>query len=160
MLNMPELVRQVLVDQSTAFEKTAAVHALGALIHGNGVFLSEGEQHRRARKLLAPHFQHNRVLYHAEIMTDRVSRLQATWEGGATINLANEMTRLTLWIISKVLFDADVSGEEREVGEILTYTFRHFADAVTPPPASILAHVPESNERAKPLSKRMRIRRR
>jgi len=133
LLNSPELVRQVLVDQSAAFEKTATVRALGTPVLGNSVFLSEGEEHRCQRRLLAPHFQHSRVSHYSEIMTNCTSRLQETWEEGAIINLADEMMRLTLWIISKVLFDADVSGKERELGEVLTYTFRHFADAVTNP---------------------------
>jgi cytochrome P450 len=133
LLNSPELVRQVLVDQSAAFEKTATVRALGTPVLGNSIFLSEGEEHHRQRRLIAPLFQHSRVSHYAEIMTDCTSRLQETWEEGATINLADEMLRLTLWIISKVLFDADVSGEERELGEVLTYTFRHFADAATNP---------------------------
>jgi cytochrome P450 len=132
-LNSPELVRQVLVDQSAAFEKTATVRALATPVLGNSVFLSEGEEHRHQRKLLAPLFQHSCILQYAEIMADCAERLQETWQDGATINLADEMTRLTLWIISKVLFDADVSGEEHELGEVLTYTFRHFASAMTNP---------------------------
>src|SRR5689334_2369467 len=40
-LNTPELVRQVLIDQSASFEKTATVRALGAPILGDSVFLSE-----------------------------------------------------------------------------------------------------------------------
>jgi cytochrome P450 len=133
LVNSPELVRQVLVDHSAAFAKTATVRALGTPILGNGIFLSEGEEHRHQRRRIAPLFQHSRVLQYAETMTDCTSRLQETWEEGATINLADEMTHLTLWIISKVLFDADVFGEERELGEALTYMFRHFADAVTNP---------------------------
>ena len=43
------------------------------------------------------------------------------------------MMHLTLWIISNVLFGADVSGEESQLGEVLTYVFSHFADAMTNP---------------------------
>ncbi len=133
LLNSPELIRQVLVDQSASFEKTATVRALGTPILGNGVFLSEGEEHRHQRRLLAPLFRHSSVLKYAEIMTDCTERVQETWREGETISLADEMMHLTLWIISKVLFDADVLGEERELGEALTYVFRHFANAVTNP---------------------------
>ncbi|GHO49645.1 cytochrome P450 [Ktedonospora formicarum] len=132
-LNSPEFIRQVLVDQSTVFEKTATVRALGTPVLGNSVFLSEGEEHRRQRRLLAPHFQHSRVGNYAEIMVDCTERLQETWNEGEVIDLADEMMRLTLWIISKVLFDADIFGEERELGKALTYTFRHFASAATNP---------------------------
>ena len=40
-LNSPELVRRVLVDQSAAFEKTITVRALAIPVLGNSVFLSE-----------------------------------------------------------------------------------------------------------------------
>lgn len=139
LVNSPELVRQVLVDQSATFEKTATVRALGTPVLGNSVFLSEGEEHRQQRKLLSPHFQHSRIAHYAEIMTDFTERLQVTWKEGEIINLADEMTRLTLWIIGKVLFDANVSSEEDELGEVLTYAFRHFADEMTNP-----LHLPSS----------------
>lgn len=132
-LNSPELVRQVLVDQGSTFEKTATVRALGTPILGNGVFLSEGEEHRRQRRLLAPLFHSRRVLEYADTMISCTSQLLDVWKEGEVVNIADEMTRLTLWIISKVLFDADVSGEERELGDLLTYTFRHFTDEITNP---------------------------
>ncbi|BCL79628.1 cytochrome P450 [Ktedonobacteria bacterium brp13] len=149
LVNSPELIRQVLVDQNATFQKTATVRALGTPVLGNSVFLSEGEEHHRQRKLLSPHFQHSRISHYAEIMTQFTARLQETWEEGGTINLTDEMMRLTLWIISKVLFDADVFGEESELGEVLTYTFRHFTDEVTNP-----LHLPQSwptprNQRAR-----------
>jgi cytochrome P450 len=133
LINSPDLVRCVLVDQSAMFEKTVTVRTLATPVLGNGVFLSEGEEHRQQRRLLAPLFQHQRVLNYAETMVDCASYLQKTWQEGETINIADEMMHLTLWIISNVLFGADVSGEESELGEVLTYTFRHFASAVTNP---------------------------
>jgi cytochrome P450 len=132
-LNSPELIRQALVEQEANFEKTATVRALGTPVLGNGVFFSEGEEHRRQRKLLAPLFQHRRVQEYAETMITCTSHLQEEWEDGKMLNIADEMTRLTLWIIGKILFGADISGEESELGEVLTYTFRHFTDAVTNP---------------------------
>lgn len=132
-LNTPELVRQILVDQENSFEKTATVRALGTPILGNGIFLSEGEEHHRQRKLLAPLFQHRHILDYAEIMTSCTVRLAEEWLDGHVIDLAKEMTRLTLWIISKILFDADVLEEEQELGEALTSIFRHFASEVTNP---------------------------
>jgi cytochrome P450 len=132
-LNSPELIRQALVEQEANFEKTATVRALGTPVLGNGVFFSEGEEHRRQRKLLAPLFQHRRVQEYAETMITCTSHLQEEWEDGKTLNIADEMTRQTLWIIGEILFGADISGEESELGEVLTYMFRHFTDAVVNP---------------------------
>jgi cytochrome P450 len=133
LLNSPDLVRSVLVDQSALFEKTATVRALATPILGNGIFLSEGEEHRQQRRLLAPHFQHRCVLSYAETMVNCTLQLQETWKDGETINLADEMMRLTFWITSKALFGAQVSGEEGELGEALTQISRHFVDAMTNP---------------------------
>ncbi|HEY0755290.1 MAG TPA: cytochrome P450 [Ktedonobacteraceae bacterium] len=148
-VNSPELVRQVLVDQGNTFEKTATVRSLGTPILGNGIFLSEGDEHYRQRKLLAPLFQHRHVLDYAETMVACTSQFLELWKEGEIIQLDAEMTRLTLWIISKVLFDADVSGEERELGEVLTYTFRHFSDAVTNPLRLPLSWPTPGNQRVK-----------
>jgi cytochrome P450 len=139
LINSPDLVRCVLVDQSAMFEKTATVRKLATPVLGNGVFLSEGEEHRQQRRLLAPLFQHRHVLSYAETMVNCTSHLQERWQDGETINLVDEMTYLTLQIISKVLFGADVSGEESELGKALTYVFSHFADAMTNP-----IHLPQS----------------
>jgi cytochrome P450 len=94
-LNSPELVHLALVDQGAIFEKTATVRTLGTPVLGNGVFLSEGEEHLRQRRLLAPLFQYRRVLDYAETITTCASHLQETWKEGETINLADEMMRLT-----------------------------------------------------------------
>lgn len=132
-LNSPDFIRQALVEQGSLFEKTATVRALGTPVLGNGIFLSEGEEHRRQRKILAPLFHHRRVLDYADTMIASTSSLLEEWKDGATLNLADEMMRLTQWIISKILFDADVMGEERELGEALTLTFQYFSSAVTNP---------------------------
>jgi cytochrome P450 len=73
-LNSPEFIRQVLVDQGSTFEKTATVRALGTPVLGNGIFLSEGEEHRRQRKILAPLFHHRRVMDYAETLTSTASQ--------------------------------------------------------------------------------------
>ena len=52
LINSPDLVRCVLVDQSAMFEKTATVRKLAAPVLGNGVFLSEGSASMAARNLV------------------------------------------------------------------------------------------------------------
>ena len=45
---------------------------------------------------------------------------------GSTIDVSREMMRLTLWIVGKTLFDADVLGEAEELGHALETTLRSF----------------------------------
>jgi cytochrome P450 len=131
-LNSPALISLALVSQSAAFEKTPTVRRLGQPILGEGVFLSEGELHAQQRRLLAPHFQHRRVLSSSDMITEYAYRLQASWTDGVQVNLLAEMTRLTLWIISRFLFGTD-EVEERAIGPLLTGIFRHFSGAITNP---------------------------
>lgn len=148
-LNSPALIYQALVEQGHLFEKTATVRALGTPVLGNGIFLSEGDEHRRQRKILAPLFHHRRVGDYADIMTTYVSSRLDEWQEGTTLNLADEMMRLTLGIICKVLFDADVVGEERELGEALTLIFEYFSGAVTNPLRSPLSWPTPQNKRVR-----------
>jgi cytochrome P450 len=46
-------------------------------------------------------------------------RLLAGWRDGQTLDILSEMTRLTMEIAAKVLFDAEVADEARDVGEAL-----------------------------------------
>lgn len=149
LLNSPELVREVLVERGVLFEKTATVRALAEPVLGRGVFLSEGEEHHRQRRLLAPLFQQSRVIDYAATIVNHTTRLQENWREGEVIDLAGEMTRLTLWIIGDVLFGADVSGEEGELGAALTRTFQHFASALTNPLRPPLSWPTPGNLRAR-----------
>jgi cytochrome P450 len=64
--------------------------------------------------------------------------MQQEWSDGASINVNQQMTALTLSIIGKVLFDADVFTETDELGEAMTiifgYTTYKLSHLLTPPP--------------------------
>ncbi|MBA3946002.1 MAG: cytochrome P450 [Herpetosiphonaceae bacterium] len=119
-LSAAEYVHTVLVEQAANFEKTIQVRAnLGPLL-GNGLLTSENEFHRRQRKLVAPAFQHRRVAAYAEIMARYTEEQIAGWADGSTLDIAHEMMRLTLRIVGKTLFDADVLQEADDLGAALT----------------------------------------
>ncbi len=117
--NKPEHAQIVLVDRADDFEKTPFLDLMRPLL-GNGLLTSRNEFHRRQRKLVAPAFQYRRIAEYAAVMAEYAERSQARWVDGATIDVAEEMMRLTLWIIGKTLFDADVAAEARELGRSLT----------------------------------------
>src|SRR2546425_13300747 len=57
LLNTSELVRSVLVEHAYDFDKGALLHKALRPVIGNGLLNSEGDLHRRQRKLMAPAFQ-------------------------------------------------------------------------------------------------------
>ena len=127
----PELIREVLVTKQRSFHKGRGLERAKRLL-GEGLLTSEGEFHLRQRRLVQPAFHRERVAGYGRVMTDYAARTRERWRDGETLDVAEEMTRLTLAIVGKTLFDADVEGEAEEIGEALTQSFQSFTFAVLP----------------------------
>jgi cytochrome P450 len=118
-LNHPDYVRDVLVTHHQNFIKGRALQRAKRLL-GLGLLTSEGEFHRRQRRLAQPAFHRQRVASYASVMTDYGARTRERWQDGETLDISHEMMRLTLAIVGKTLFDADVEEEAQEIGQALT----------------------------------------
>jgi cytochrome P450 len=59
-------------------------------------------------------------------MTNYAERTSARWHDGETLDMSEEMMRLTLGIVGKTLFDADVEEEAQEIGSALTSILEMF----------------------------------
>jgi cytochrome P450 len=65
-------------------------------------------------------------------MTGYADRVQSRWADGATLDVAEEMMRLTLGVVGRTLFDADVESQARNVGEALTSVLNSFWTTMLP----------------------------
>jgi cytochrome P450 len=119
LVSHPDLVRQVLVTEQRSFAKGRALQEARRVI-GDGLLTSEGELHLRQRRLMQPLFAHRHIGAYAEAMAACADALQARWQPGEVLDVHEEMARLTLTIVGKTLFDADVEGEASEIGDALT----------------------------------------
>ena len=115
----PDQVRDVLVTHQHAFMKGRGLEWAKQFL-GEGLLTSEGEFHRRQRRLSQPAFHRQRVQSYGTVMTDYAVRARERWRDGQPMDLAHEMMGLTMAVVGKTLFDADVSGEADEIGESLT----------------------------------------
>jgi len=123
--NTPEYVHSIFVEHAYDFDKGAAIHNTFRPIIGNGIFVSEGDFHRRQRKLMAPSFQPRHITSYADSMAYYGEFVQQQWSEAETIDVSQAMTGLTMSIIGKVLFDADVFTETDELGAAMTTTLAH-----------------------------------
>jgi cytochrome P450 len=98
---------------------------------GNGLVTSEGDFWRRQRRLAQPAFHRQRISSYGEIMVQYAQRAIANWQDGEQRDLARDMTRLTLEIVVKTLFNSDVSNDADHVGEILSGLVKPFASQAT-----------------------------
>lgn len=118
-VNHPDLIYEVLATKSSQFTKTAdARRAVGPIL-GNGLLLSEGETYKRHRRLMQPAFHHRRIESYARVMVDKTSERISGYVVGEKRDMAEEMIKITLAIVCKTLFDADVTGAAERAGELV-----------------------------------------
>lgn len=130
-LNHPDHVKDVLVTHHQNFIKGRALQRSKRLL-GEGLLTSEGEFHRRQRRLAQPAFHKQRIASYGKIMTDFAERTSERWFDGDTLDTSQEMMRLTLGIVGKTLFDADVESEAQEIGEALNTVMELFNAMLLP----------------------------
>jgi cytochrome P450 len=74
-------------------------------------------------------------------MTTYAARTASRWHDGETLDISQEMMRLTLAIVGKTLFDADVEAEADEIGAALTAVMELF-DYLLMPFSELLEKLP------------------
>jgi cytochrome P450 len=135
--NSSEYVHTIFVEHAYDFDKGVYVHATFRPVIGNGLLISEGDVHRRQRKLIAPSFQPRHLAGYADAIVGYGERIQREWRDGEVIDVSREMTDLTMSIIGKALFDADVFTETDELGaamrEALAYASHRLSRLFSPP---------------------------
>jgi cytochrome P450 len=119
-VTVPELVHQILVTDAAKYHKPKRMRDALKAFAGNGLLLSEGDFWKRQRKLAQPAFHSKRIETYANTMVDYTEHMLESWRAGGEILLDREMMKLTLSIVSKTLFDAEVASDAARVGVLLT----------------------------------------
>ena len=140
LVNHPDLIRDVLVTHASNFIKGRMLHRSKVLL-GEGLLTSEGEFHLRQRRLVQPAFYRERLAGYACVMTEYAAAAAARWRDGETLDIDREMMRLTLGVVARTLFGADVESESGEIGEALTTILGMF-NTLMLPFADVLIRLP------------------
>ena len=119
LVSNPEWIKDILVTNQNNFTKSRFLERAKVLL-GEGLLTSEGEFHRRQRRLVQPAFHRDRLVGYASAMVQCAARTREQWTGGAQLDLSREMMRLTLAVVAKTLFSADVTTEADNIGAALT----------------------------------------
>jgi cytochrome P450 len=138
--NHPDYVKELLVNQAHNFVKSRGLQRAKRLL-GEGLLTSEGEFHLRQRRLSQPAFHRQRIANYATSMVDFAVQMRDHWQDGAQLDITHEMMRLTLAIVAKTLFDANVEDSAEEIGEAMTL-FVHGFKMLTLPFSEWLEKLP------------------
>ena len=112
-LNDPEAIRHVLIDNADNYRRTASIPRLLGPVVGRGLFLAEGEEWRVQRRAAAPAFvprMMSAVARHAARAGDRMSE-ELTISCGRQIDLFARLQLLALEIAAAALFSLDLAAE-------------------------------------------------
>jgi len=140
LVSHPDQIRDILVTHSRQFKKGKGLEGAKRLL-GEGLLTSEGDFHLRQRRLAQPAFHRERVAAYAAVMVECAERMGMSWREDDEVDMAREMSRLTMTIVGRTLFGSEVEGEAEEIGEAIASTLTMF-NHVFLPFAELLDYLP------------------
>lgn len=106
----PTSVREILTD-STRFVKGSPVYDELSESLGEGLLTSEGETWKGQRRTLQPLFTRKRIEGYTEAFIEATTAVSDGWEGHGSVELVDEMEKVTLGSVSRALFGTDATDE-------------------------------------------------
>lgn len=146
LVNEPELVWSLLtefsgqVSRGTTGDKTRA-------LTGNGLGSSDGEFHRRQRRLMQPAFHHERVASHVPLLRRAVETQAARWREGATIDLVQQMLVVAATGMLTSFFGVRSPGDMADVVSTALPTCLDIAARNAFAPVRLLTRLPTTSRR-------------
>jgi len=129
------VAHEVLVEKNDAFVKSAGLSIFARPVLGDGLLTSEHAVHKRQRRMMAPVFAQKRIAGYGDVMVDKTEvcarGIEAAREKRSVVDLSEEMMRLTLDIVGKTLFDAEMAGHAAPIAEALTVSMRQMMRSIT-----------------------------
>ena len=121
----PDDIEYVLVTANRNFKKHKVWRHISS-VFGNGLLTSEGDFWIRQRRLAQPAFHRNQIALYGKTMVDFTERMLGNWHDGEVLDVHDEMMTLTMQIVAKTLFNADVSKDAKEVGNAMDTVMHEF----------------------------------
>ncbi len=139
----PSAVEELLLTKHKVMHKDAITGKLKEAL-GEGLVTSEGELWKRQRRLAAPTLGRRQIASYADTMVECARDYAEGLTEGDSIDVSDDMSAVTMRIVVRTLFGADVADEVRAVQEALhtvltqfdaeVHTWRFFLPDIVPTP--------------------------
>lgn len=115
-VNQPELIQKVMVDDVQNFPKSKLLGGLLAPLLGQSIFTTNGEQWKKQRDMLDPSFANARISKVYSLMCDSVDdlliSLDQKYQKSPTIEVDEEMTYTTADIIFRTIMSKKLNKKD------------------------------------------------
>ncbi len=132
----PEWIKYVLAENQKNYHKSFGYDLLRPLL-GNGLLTSEGDFWMRQRRLMQPSFHKTAIQSYVDIMIEEaercVDRLKAAAAAGQVVNISNEMSRVTMAIVSRSMLGMVVPGDMDRIAASLEVANRDANNRIQQP---------------------------
>lgn len=129
LVTSPELCHQVLSRQNKNFRKSDRdISIMGSILGRGLVTVNDHAEHKVQRKMVQPGFHMRRIESYAETMASYTQAYLENWQpAGAkqtehTRDISDDMFKLTMYIVSKTLFDIDmkkIEDDDNHIGQAI-----------------------------------------
>ena len=110
-VNDAEYVKRILLDNLANYPKSATYRNNLRPFLGDGLLISEGDFWKRQRRLAQPAFHLRRLKALATTMAECAARMAQGWDHDKVIDVTPVMNAVTMEIVAKTLFGADVTSD-------------------------------------------------
>ncbi len=118
-ISEPSMIRELLVKQHDKLQRDPFTSTTFKRFMGESVFIAEGQQWRKQRKLVQPAFHAMRIRAYADTMSRYTLDMVEQWQDGDVLAIGRELTQLTLRIIAKTMYDVDLVEQVAEIGRLM-----------------------------------------
>ena len=123
LLRGPEATASVLASDKDSYVKGGHNHVVMRELLGDGLLTSNGEVWTRHRRLVSPVFAGRRLSTFADHMTAAAGEHLAAWQPGP-LAVDAAMNALTLDVVGRALFGADLREDAPRVAKAMSYAAR------------------------------------
>ena len=141
LVNEPEFIREILIVQPQNFIKERTQKRMRILL-GEGLITSDGETHKRQRRIAAPAFHRQRIQAYGAIMVERAAAMRDNWQAGREMDVSAEMMRLSLEVVARTLFAQEVTPDIEIINHEVNAIMKLYNFLVALPRAESYLHLP------------------
>lgn len=134
----PDLMQHVLQKQVKIYPRERRLMSLGGKFQPELMFnTAHWDEWLWRRRLMQPAFHRKQIAHFAEVMVAETAKLADEWTAAETLSLQDAMKTLTMRIIGRTMFSADVGHVtdklQHDFETISTYTYTRASSFLNPP---------------------------